>query len=443
MADGIELELIRHAAHPLTGGEADYRPLMRAIGKARVVLLGEATHGTHEFYRERARITRMLIEEKGFHVIAVEADWPDSYEVNCHIRGHSEAASAAEALAGFKRFPTWMWRNVDIVHLIAWLRDYNRERTYSDQVGFYGLDLYSLFTSMHAVISYLEKVDPKAAQAARNRYGCFDHFGEDLQKYGFTASLGMDETCEKAVLTQLLDLQHHAREYATRDGRLAEEAFFNAEQNARLARNAEKYYRAMFRGRVESWNLRDTHMFETLNELMSFLSREREAKVVVWAHNSHLGDARATEMGRHGELNLGQLVRQQFRELAFNVGFTTYTGTVTAASDWDAPAERKQVRKALPDSYELLFHETGIPEFLLLTRQDEHLAKALKKPRLERAIGVIYAPRTERFSHYFDTHLSEQFDAVIHFDESRAIEPLETTAGWHAGEVPETFPSAL
>jgi erythromycin esterase-like protein len=441
--DQETIELVRHAAHPLSAASPDYEALMQAIGDARIVLMGEATHGTHEFYRERTLITRLLIEEKGFNAVAVEADWPDSYEVNLFVRGLSDAATPMQALEGFKRFPTWMWRNTDVVNLVSWLRDYNRGLPEREAVGFYGLDLYSLFTSIQAVIDYLEQVDPRAAQEARRRYGCFDHFDQDMQSYGFLTSLGLDQSCEQSVVGQLLELRRHANEYAIRNGRLAEDAFFNAEQNARLAMGAEKYYRAMFQGRVESWNLRDSHMFETLNELLGFLSREREAKVVVWAHNSHVGDARATEMGRHGELTIGQLARQHYQKQAFLIGFSTYTGMVTAASDWDAPMERKHVRRALPRSYEWLFHETGIPHFLLIPREDAHVSEALRTRRLERAIGVIYLSGSERQSHYFDAKLSEQFDSVIHVDETRAVEPLETTTLWHEGEeVPETFPTS-
>jgi len=440
-------ELIRHAALPIGEASTDYRPLMEAIGDARLVLLGEASHGTHEFYRERARITEQLIMEKGFNAVAVEADWPDTYEVNRFVRGISERSDAKESLAkasleGFKRFPTWMWRNVDVLNFITWLHNYNAEQLENDRVGFYGLDLYSLYNSIHAVIEYLGNIDPAAAELARERYACFDRFDKDLQDYGFMSAYGLEESCEDAVVKQLTELRQHAWEYAHQDTLRGEEEFFNAEMNARVARSAEKYYRSMFKGRVNSWNLRDSHMFETMMSLMNHLSRNRDTKMVIWAHNSHIGDARATEMGSMGELNIGQLVRQQFQDLAYLVGFSTYTGTVTAASNWDAPAERKQVRKALPESYEHLFHEVGIPNYLLLLRDDEPLRQSLSKSRLERAIGVIYAPRTERQSHYFHSSISAQFDAVIHFDETNAVEPLERNPQWERGEVPETFPSA-
>jgi erythromycin esterase-like protein len=294
------------------------------------------------------------------------------------------------------------------------------------------------------VLAYLDKVDPEAAGRARGRYGCFDRFGEDMQEYGYAASFGLHPSCEREAVTQLVDLHRQRAAYASRDGRVAADDFFYAEQNARLVRNAEEYYRTMFRGRAESWNLRDRHMVDTLQELLRFLNRTRAgARVVVWAHNSHLGDARATEMGERGELNVGQLVREAYGARAVLVGFTTYTGTVTAASEWDGPAHRKHVRPALAGSYERLFHDVHIPRFLLPLRTDLDLAPALTVPRLERAIGVLYLPESERISHYFHARLPEQFDFVLHVDETRAVEPLERSAMWEAGEVAETFPSGL
>jgi len=306
-------------------------------------------------------------------------------------------------------------------------------------VGFYGLDLYSLYTSMEAVIGYLEKVDPDAARRARYRYACFEHFGEDSQAYGYSASFGLTDSCENEVVNQLIEMQRRARDYERRDGRVAADEFFFAEQNARLVRNAEAYYRSMFQGRVSSWNLRDRHMAETLDALEKHLN----AKIVVWEHNSHLGDARATELGRSGELNVGQLVRERYAEQSVLIGFSTYEGTVTAATDWGGPAERKRVRPALPGSYESLFHEVGSPRFLLIFHPGEQATLALNEPHLERAIGVIYRPESERLSHYFEAKLPDQFDAVLHFDETRALEPLERTAEWEAGEAWETYPSGV
>jgi erythromycin esterase-like protein len=436
---------IRQCAHPLSGAAADYDPLLARIGEARVVLLGEASHGTHEFYRERAAITKRLITEKGFTAVAVEADWPDAYRVTRYVRGLSDGQSAVDALAGFTRFPTWMWRNLDIVDFIQWLSAHHKAS--SDQaprVGFYGLDLYSLRGSIAEVLAYLDKVDPAAAQRARDRYACFDHFGEDPQAYGYAASFDLSASCESAVITQLVELRRRAAEYATRDGRVAADEYFYAEQNARLVKNAEEYYRSMFQSQIASWNLRDRHMAETLDALLVHLETQAQPpKVVVWAHNSHLGDAHATQMGDAGELNLGQLARQRYRDEAVLIGFTTYHGTVTAASTWGGPVEHKRVRPALPGSYEALFHDLGLPHFLLLIGDGDDALRALQPPRLERAIGVIYRPETERMSHYFEARLTQQFDAVLHFDETRAVEPLERTVEWERGRLPETFPSGL
>ncbi len=437
---------VREAAHPLAGSPRDFDPLLESVGNARLVLIGEASHGTHEFYKIRSEITKRLIREKGFSGVAVEADWPDAYRVNRYVRGTGEDGDAEQALSGFRRFPQWMWRNADVLDFIGWLRTHNEGLPAGAlRTGFYGLDLYSLHASMEAVQRYLRIVDPVAAERARHRYACFEQFGEDVQAYGQAAGLGLARSCEDAVVAQLLDLRHAAAEYATRDGRLAPDDLFFTQMNARLVKNAEQYYRTMFQGHVESWNLRDRHMAGTLDALRSHLTRNSHPpRIVLWAHNSHLGDARATEMGDGGELNVGQLVRERHRGEAMLVGFTTHAGTVTAASDWDAPAERKRVRDALPGSYEALFHHAaGGRNFLLDLRRHPEAADALREPMLERAIGVIYRPDTERQSHYFHASLPTQFDAVLHYDVTRAVEPLERTALWTDGEVAETFPSTL
>jgi len=443
--EAIALDLVRDSAHPLVRGHEDYDPLLEFIGDARFVLLGEASHGTHEFYRERARITKRLIAEKGFTAIAVEADWPDAYRVNRYVRGRGSDPDVERAVAGFKRFPAWMWRNADVLDFIGWLREYNESLAPgAKQAGFYGLDLYSLHTSIEAVLNYLDKVDPEGARRARYRYGCFEHFGEDPQAYGYAAGFGLSETCESEVVEQLIELQRRAADYARRDGRITADDFFYAEQNARLIRNAEQYYRTMFRGHISSWNLRDSHMAETLGALVEhFELQGTRPKVVVWAHNSHLGDARATDQGRSGEWNLGQLVRQRHGGDSVLIGFTTYSGTVTAASQWGAAAERKRVRPALAGSFESLFHDVQVPAFLLALPRNSHVAGGLRTPMLERAIGVIYRPDTERASHYFRASLSDQFDAVIHLDHTRAVEPLEPSAEWSTGEPAETFPSGV
>jgi erythromycin esterase-like protein len=423
----------------------DYDHLLDTIGDSRVVLLGEATHGTHEFYRERARITRQLIQEKGFTTVAVEADWPDAYRVNRYVRGMSDDTAADDALADFQRFPLWMWRNTDVVDLVDWLHAYNRQvPTTRRRVGFYGLDLYSLYSSIDAVLNYLREVDPDAAEQARYRYGCFGHFGEDSQAYGYAASIDVSRSCEDEAVRQLVELQRRAADLAARDGRIPEDEFFFAEQNARLVKNAEQYYRTMFHGRVSSWNLRDSHMAETLNALVDHFDREdHPSKVVVWEHNSHIGDARATEMGSRGEWNLGQLARENYGRDSFLVGFSTFTGTVAAADNWNEPVQLKRVRPALPGSYEEIFHQLEYPNFLLPLRDGGSAASALMEPRLQRAIGVIYRPQTERASHYFHARLPQQFDAVLHFDETVAVQPLDRVPGWETGDAPDTYPFTL
>lgn len=437
---------IASEAHLLKGASDDYDSLMELIGDARFVLLGEATHGTHEFYRERAEITKRLITEKGFTAVAAEADWPDAYRVNRYVRGADDDPDCDRALCGFERFPTWMWRNTDVVEFIDWLRAHNAAQTQEHaKAGFYGLDLYSLFTSIDEVLNYLDKVDPEAARRARARYGCFDHYREDTQRYGYAAGFGISESCEQHVIRQLQELRKRAPEYRKQDGQLAADEFFYAEQNARLVLNAERYYRAMFESRISSWNLRDEHMSDTLGALATHLSQpDRPAKIAVWAHNSHIGDARATEIGQQGEWNIGQLARERYGNDAVLIGFSTYAGTVTAASEWGGPAEKKRVRPGLEGSYEEAFHQTGISHFMLPLRRQTHAVKELPaRSRLERAIGVIYLPETERQSHYFFANLPQQFDAVLHFDETRAVEPLEISAKWETGEAPETYPAGV
>ncbi len=443
--DSALIKALRETAYPMAGSARDYDPLIGRIGEARFALLGEASHGTHEFYYERAEITKCLIAEKNFTAVAVEADWPDAYRLNRYVRGASDDVDAVEALADFRRFPTWMWRNTVMVEFIEWLRAHNDALPPgTEKVGFYGLDLYSLHASMKAVLRYLEKVDPEAAKRARERYSCFDHVGEDTQGYGLVTRLNLSKSCEEEVVRQLLEMQRRAADYMRRDGRLADDELFYAEQNARLVKNAEAYYRSVFLEEVSSWNLRDRHMAETLDALTAHLGRKgSRAKIAVWEHNSHLGDARATDMGQRGELNVGQLTREKYGSEAVLVGFTTHHGTVTAASDWGEPAERKRVRPALAGSYEALFHAAGRDRFLLIVNDSDMLAQQLGVARLERAIGVIYRPETERQSHYFRAQLPNQFDAVLHFDETRAVKPLETTEGWEAGELPETFPFAV
>jgi erythromycin esterase-like protein len=443
--DESVIRTLHAAAQRLTGAERDYDPLLELIGDARIVLLGEASHGTQEFYEERAKITQRLIVEQGFTAVAVEADWPDAYRVNRYVTALGEDPGPDEALGEFRRFPTWMWRNRVVLDFIAWLRAHNDPLQPRRRVGFYGLDLYSLRASIKAVLSYFDKVDPEAAKRARERYSCFDHFGDKADNYGLLTGLGLAPSCEEAVICQLAELEHRAMQQAHRDGATADEELFYTEQSARVVRNAEAYYRSMFLEEVSSWNLRDRHMLESLHGVLTHLGR-REAvpKLIVWAHNSHLGDARATQRSEMGELNLGQLVREKYGSQAVLIGFTTHHGTVTAASDWGAAAERKSVRPALRGSYESLFHAAGLERFLLELQPGSEVSRALRQSkRLERAIGVIYRPETERISHYFQACLPDQFDALLHFDETRALEPLEPSAQWDVGEVPETFPFAV
>jgi erythromycin esterase-like protein len=434
------VQSVTEHAQPLHGTTADLVQLLEVVADANVVLIGEASHGTHEFYVMRAELTKRLIREHGFVAVAAEADWPDAYRVNRYVKGATDDADANAALGGFRRFPQWMWRNADVLDLVGWLRAYNDEHPrWAARVGFYGLDLYSLHASIAAVLSYLQTVDSEAARRAARRYACFDHASADPQEYGYEAALGLTPSCEKEVVQQLVELRRSAPAYASKDGQIAKDDHFFAEQNARVVANAEEYYRAMVRDHVESWNLRDHHMAETLEVLRQHL----RGKVVVWAHNSHVGDARATDVHDQGELNVGQLARERYGEGMRTIGFTTYTGTVTAASDWDEPAVRKQVRPALRESYEALFHATGVPNFMLDLRTGSGAAGAVEERRLERAIGVVYRPETERQSHYMVASLARQFDAIVHYDTTSAVEPLERNGTWERGELPETYPSAL
>ena len=442
-------ELVAHEAVDAPGGVPPADVLDDLIGDARVVLIGESSHGTHEFYEARAEITKWLIENKGFNAVAAEADWPDAYRVNRYARGLGGDATPEEALRGFERFPAWMWRNSVVRDFVGWLRWHNGRRVAEGgrQTGFYGLDLYSLHRSMREVIGYLDTVDAKAAARARARYACFDHSdGHDGQAYGYAAAFGAGPTCERQAVEQLIELQRDALEYLSKDGELAEDELFYAQQNAVTVRNAEAYYRGMFAGRVTSWNMRDKHMAQTLNALIAHLDRAggpEPARIVVWAHNSHVGDARATEVSADGQLTIGQLAREHYGDQCRLIGFSTYSGTVTAATDWGGIAERKVVRPALPGSIEELLHQTGKREFLVPMHDGSPATAALELVRLGRAIGVIYRPETERQSHYFHVRPSDQFDAMIHIDSTRALEPLEPNSVWIAGENPETYPTGL
>lgn len=428
-------ELIRRAAEPLPDpDDPAFGAVFDRFASARVVLLGEASHGTSEFYRARAAITRRLIERHGFRIVAVEADWPDAAHFDRYVR-HLPPPRHDEP--PFRRFPTWMWRNTDVEAFIEGLREWNLHRPETDRAGFYGLDLYNLSASIRAVLDYLDQVDPDAAATARARYGCLTPWAKDPQTYGRLALSSGYRACEDGVVRTLLELLEKRREYTLADGA----AFLDAAGNARLVKNAEAYYRAMYYGSAESWNLRDSHMFETLISLLD--AGGPDAKAVVWAHNSHIGDASKTEMGvEREELNIGQLCRERFGVGAALIGFGTHAGTVACASDWDEPMEVKPVNPSLAESYEALAHEAGIGRFLLDLRDGVHdpLRYRLLAPRLERFIGVIYRPETERWSHYASCSLPQQFDAYVWFDETRAVTPLLTEMRPGAEE---TYPSGL
>ncbi|MDZ7851204.1 MAG: erythromycin esterase family protein [Halomonas sp.] len=446
--DKRTVKAIGEAALPLHGIADDYDTIVEAARGKTFVMIGEASHGTREFYRIRAEITRRLIEEAGFAAVAVEADWPDAFAINRYVWNLSNGGTAEDALAAFQRFPLWMWANTEVRDFIRWLADFNHETRGSKQgsrpVGFYGIDLYSLANSAHAVIDYLERHDPSAAKRARQRYACLDNFLEEPHRYGQSVEFGLTSSCEQAIIEQLLDLQHEILPRLSASDALSEEQHFFIEQNAKVVLNAEEYYRLMFSGRVSSWNLRDGHMFETLEALQSHLRHQsgKPEGIVVWAHNSHIGNAADTDMGRRGEFNIGQLAREKYPESSLLIGFTTATGEVTAATNWDEPGQRKRVRSPLDGSYEALFQSVQHERFLLDLRQRNAATELLDEPRLHRAIGVIYRPETERQSHYFYSRLPRQYDMVLHLDETHALEPL-ANAPAPEREPPETYPSGL
>lgn len=426
------LDVLRGEALRLGDSPSDYDALLESVGERSLILLGEATHGTQEFYRMRADITLRLMAEKNFEAVAVEADWPDAYRINRFVRDQVQDTGILKAFDDFQRFPRWMWRNEEVLRFIRVLHERNMERSPERRAGFYGMDMYSLYRSAEAVVDYLSTVDEEQAVIARRQYAALDHV-RDPQQYGYEAVYGLRPDCRQAVRDRLVSLWTHAPKYLERDGRNAVDAYFFAEQNARVVASAESYYRSMFGARVESWNVRDLHMVDTLLALQRHLRAQGGAgKLVVWAHNSHLGDARATEMANAGEWNVGQLVRQRAgQETALLVGFTTYTGTVTAAYEWDGEAECRNVTPARPDSYESLFHDTRLDRFYLPLQGET--AQVLKTPMRERAIGVLYRPDTELQSHYFAASLPAQFDAVFHLDETHAVQPMDEATEVYPG----------
>lgn len=422
--------ILRNSESFEAADDASLQSLLQRIGDARVVLIGEASHGTSEFYRLRAAITRRLVEEKGFRIVAAEADWPDAARIDHYVRHRDTTPSEWTA---FARFPTWMWRNTDVREFVDWLHEHNKPLQMADRTGFYGLDLYSLYNSARAVIDYLEDVDPALAAIARWRYGCLSPWEADPAAYGYAALTGKYRNCEQDVAQMLAELYRKRQEYAHKDGA----RFLDASQNAALVANAERYYRIMYYGSRASWNLRDTHMFETLKRIMD--ERGAGSKAVIWAHNSHIGDASATEMSARGEHNIGQLCREAFGDDSYRIGFGTDHGTVAAASNWDGPMEIKTVHPSHVQSYERLFHRTEQPGLILPLRYNQNLELLgeLGQPRLERAIGVIYRPETELASHYFEANLPRQFDEYIWVDVSTAVTPLTTS---ELGGLPDTYP---
>jgi erythromycin esterase-like protein len=445
VTDGRFVEAVRAMAHPLNGTARDYDLLMDLVGDARLVLLGVASHGTSEFYRERAEITKRLIQEKGFTAIAAEADWPGAYRVNRYLSGETSAADAVEALADLRRFPAWMWRNRAVVEFIEWLRAYNAELAAGRRkIGFYGLDLYTLRASREAVLRYLERIDPQAAHRARAQYACFDHFGDNARGYGVFGAIG--RPCRDAAVAGVVELQQsRAVKEARGAGREAEEEYFNALQNARVVRNTEGVYASMYRSQAKAWNLREQHMAVTLDDLAAHLDRQarRRTKIVVWAHSSHLGDGCATEKYEDRLVNVGQLVREQHDGETALICFTTNGGTVTAATDWDGPPEIKELWPAVPESYEALFHDTKLERFMISHRERDKVPEVLRRDRSERSVGAVYHSQTaeaERAAHYFTARLAEQFDAVLYFDATHAVEPIERTRGEASEKVPLTYP---
>lgn len=418
---------VRAAARPLPAiDDAAFGAVFDAFGDARVVLLGEGTHGTSEFYRARAAITRRLVERHGFRIVALEADWPDAADLDRFVRNRGVWGQHDS----FTRFPRWMWRNAEFLRFVHDLREWNLPREREDRAELRGLDVYSLSQSATEVVRYLERVDPAAAAEARLRYGCLTPFFADPARYGAAARLGAAD-CEDAVVAQLTSLIHRRFAYGAQDG----QDYLDAEQNARVVTAAETYYRAMYRSSVESWNWRDGHMFATLLRLLE--SRGPGSKAVVWAHNSHTGDAAATAMGQAGEFNIGQLCREAFGRRCVSIGFGTNRGTVMAADDWGSEPSVKTVLPSRPDSWEHVFLKAARPRSLTSWRADPDLAEALSHPRLERAIGVIYRPETELQSHYFHARLSRQFDAFAWFEETSAVSPL---TGVSPEGAPDTYP---
>ncbi|HEX3873034.1 MAG TPA: erythromycin esterase family protein [Solirubrobacteraceae bacterium] len=413
------------AVRRLTGSPVDHDALVESIGDARFVLIGDATHGSHELYAERARITRWLVARCGFRAVAVEADWPDAQRVNAYVSGRGPDRDAGSALGDFARFPRWMWRNTVVRDFVEWLRRHNDARAPDQRTGFYGLDLYSLTASIEAVVTYLDRTDPAAAGRARARYACFDHVGAQGQRYAEAVAEDSSRSCEEEAVAQVVEM---LRGGVLRTGHDITDDVFDASQNARLVRDAERYSRALSHGRAASWNLRDEHMADTVEALAVHLGgRRAPARIVVWAHNSHVGDARATETAERGEHSVCALLRDRHPGEVIALGLTTAQGTVTAAADWGAPAQTMRLRAPLDGSVEQLLHETGTES--MLVPLGRHLVdERLRETWLERAVGAVYRPEAELFCHYMRVRPAERYDAVIHIDRTHALEPLDADA---------------
>ncbi|MFC4531208.1 erythromycin esterase family protein [Sphaerisporangium dianthi] len=439
-----DVAAIRAEAVPVGNDAPPPEVLFDLVGDARFVLIGGASHGTHEFYAARAALTRRLIEERDFRAVAVQADWPDAYRVNRYVLGRGRDATADEALGDFQRFPAWMWRNVVVLDFVNWLREHNDGvmTGLAGQTGFYGLDVHGAHRSMQQIVAALAESDPAAAARAREGYACFDHLGPEDRPYGFSPACGAEAGGEETLIARLVDLRRGAMSSAREEGPLPEDELFYAQLNAAAMQNADEHYRSLLCGRISAWNHRDRHMTDTLDALAEHLGRRHgaPAKIVIWCHDAHAGDARATEASCRGEVNLGMLVRERHGGDCRSIGMTTYTGTVTAADEWGGRPDRKWLRPALSDSVEELFHEVGEKRFLTWFAAAPRSADVLRSARLQRMIAAVYRPRSERRCHYFRARLCDEFDAVLHIDETRAVEPLDRTPRWDLGQLPRTYP---
>jgi len=440
------IQLLNQAVIPCQRDDIQFcEKISELIGNARIVLMGEATHGTMDFYQARMAVTKYLIREKGFQAIAIEGDWTSVYPVNLYCQGYTDPENLQTPLEEFKRFPTWMWRNTNMLDFVEKIREYNFQvKTQTKKVAFYGLDLYCLHEAAQGVIDYLQEHDPEAAREAIQRYACFDHMGLDPQRYNYLIKNRLKKPCVKEVMLQFLETQRLIYQNLASDLDEIDLQFY-ALQNARIVRNAENYYHSLFEPHYVTWNIRDQHMVDTLQNIMSHLESITHvpAKVIIWAHNTHIGDARATEMSDRQEINLGQLVRERFNTSSFLLGFSTSEGTVTAASEWGGSIYHKKIQLPIHGSYEWFFHKLKEKNFILNLRENTPLMHLLKSPQLQRAIGVIYHPETERISHYFFSHLPNQFDALVHFDKTQALIPLDKKWELQEAELPDTYPEGF